>query len=108
MKGLSKLTKKGELQSEIDRINERIDLLKVGLSGIAKRYGYQTVQDFYRAYHAANNAYADYQEKATKWEEIYGNKSKCKSVHKRIQNYQRKIAESQFDITTQGKNRGAR
>ena len=45
LKGLSKLTMKGELQSDIDRINERIDLLKVGLSGIAKRYGYQTVQD---------------------------------------------------------------
>ena len=35
LKGLSKLTKKGELQSEIDRINERINLLKVGLSGIS-------------------------------------------------------------------------
>ena len=68
LKGLSKLTKKGELQSEIDRINERIDLLKVGLSGIAKRYGYQTVQDFYRSYHTAKNAYADYQDKAAKWE----------------------------------------
>ena len=68
LKGLSKLTKKGELQGEIDRINERIDLLKVGLSGIAKRYGYQTVQDFYRAYHAAQNVYADYQDKAAKWE----------------------------------------
>ena len=66
MKGLSKLNNQGELQSEIDRINERIDLLKVGLSGIAKRYGYQTVQDFYRAYHAAKSAYADYQEKEAK------------------------------------------
>ena len=65
------------MPSEIDRINERIDLLKVGLSGIAKRYGYQTVQDFYRAYHTAKNAYADYQEKSTKWEEIYGGKSKA-------------------------------
>lgn len=67
LKGLSKLAKRGELQSEINRINERIDLLKVGLSGIAKWYGYQTVQDFYRAYHTDMNAYADYQEKAAKW-----------------------------------------
>ena len=66
LKGLSKFTKKGELQGEIDRINERIDLLKVGLSGIAKRYGYQTVQDFYRAYHTAKNAYADYQDKVAR------------------------------------------
>lgn len=70
LKGLSKLTKKGELQSEIDRINERIALLKVGLSGIAKQYGYQTVQDFYRAYHIAKNAYADYLEKASRWEKL--------------------------------------
>ena len=66
LKGLSKLTKKSELQSEIDRINKRIALLKVGLSGIAKRYGYQTVQDIYRSYHTAKNVYADYQEKAAK------------------------------------------
>ena len=108
LKGLSTFTKKGELQSEIDRINERIDLLKVGLSGIAKRYGYQTVQDFYRAYHAAKNAYADYQEKADKWEKIYGSKSKSDSVHKRIQNYQKEIAERQSENTIQRKGREAR
>ena len=45
LKGLAKLTKKGELQSRIDRKNEEIDLLKVGLSGIVKRYGFQTVTE---------------------------------------------------------------
>ena len=39
LKGFAKLTKKGELQSRIDRKNEEIDLLKFGLSGIVKRYG---------------------------------------------------------------------
>ena len=38
LKGLAKLTKKGKLQSRIDRKNEETDLLKVGLSGIVKRY----------------------------------------------------------------------
>lgn len=33
LKGFARLTKKGELQSRIDRKNEEIDLLKVGLSG---------------------------------------------------------------------------
>ena len=108
LKGLSKLIKKGELQSEIDRINERIDLLKVGLSGIAKRYGYQTVQDFYRAYHAAKNAYADYQEKAAKWEETYGTKKKGDTIHDRIQRYQRDQSPRQSEQTTQRKDRGAR
>lgn len=104
----SKLTKKGELQSEIDRINERIGLLKVGLSGIAKRYGYQTVQDFYRSYYAAKNAYADYQGKAAKWEETYGTKAKSDTVHNRIQNYQREESARQSERATQRKSRGAR
>ena len=108
LKGLSKLTKKSELQSEIGRINERIDLLKVGLSGIAKRYGYQTVQDFYRAYHTAKNAYADYQERAAKWEETYGTKAKSDTVHSRIQNYQRDESARQSERTTQRKGREAR
>ena len=109
LKGLSRLTKKGELQSEIDRINERIDLLKVGLSGIAKRYGYKTVQYFYRAYHTAKNAYADYQGKAAKWEETsYRTKAKSDTVHSRIRNYQRDESARQSERTTQRKDRGAR
>ena len=108
LKGLSKFTKKGELQSEIDRINERIDLLKVGLSGIAKRYGYQTVHDFYRAYHTAKNAYADYQEKAAKWEETYGTKVKRDTVHSRLQSYQREESARQSERATQKKDSGAR
>lgn len=46
LKVLAKLTKKGELQSRIDHKNEEIDLLKIGLSGIIKRYGFHTMLDF--------------------------------------------------------------
>lgn len=98
----------GELQSEIDRINERIELLKMGLSGIAKRYGYQTVQDFYLAYHTDKNAYADYHDKVTKWEQTYGRKAKSDTIHDRIQNYQRDESARQSERATQRKNRGAR
>ena len=108
LKGLSKLTKKGELQREIDRINKRIDLLKVGLSGSAKRYGYQTVQDFYRAYHTAKNAYADYQDKVTKWEETCGTKPKGDTIHARIQSYQREQFARQSEQSTKRKDRGVR
>lgn len=38
----------------------RIDILKAGLLGIAKRYGFQDVQDFYWTYNKALNAYADW------------------------------------------------
>ncbi len=40
LKGLARFIKKGELQSKIDHKNEEIDILKIGLSGIVKRYGY--------------------------------------------------------------------
>ncbi|MDE7312520.1 MAG: hypothetical protein K2N87_13015 [Eubacterium sp.] len=66
LKGFARLTKKGELQSRIDRKNEEIDLLKVGLSGIVKRYGFQTVHDFYKAFAAAKTAYDDYRDKSDK------------------------------------------
>ena len=83
----------------------------MGLSGIAKRYGYQTVQDFYRAYHAAKNAYADYLEKAAKWEETYGkitHKPKKESLHEQLQNYQRGESARQSEQDSQRKDRGAR
>lgn len=62
LKGLARFTKKGELQSKIARKNEKIDILKIGLSGIVKRYGYQNVQEFYRIYHKSHSAYVDYRE----------------------------------------------
>ena len=67
LKGLARFTKKGELQSKIDHKNEEINILKIGLSGIAKKYGYKNVQEFYRIYHKSHSAYADYQEKISKW-----------------------------------------
>ena len=45
LKGIARFTKNGELQSKIDRKNEEIGLLKVGLSGIVKR----RLQDYQRA-----------------------------------------------------------
>ena len=72
LKGFAKLTKKGELQSRIDRKNEEIDLLKVGLSGIVKRYGFQNVHDFYKTFAVSKTANAEYRDKAEKWEEKYG------------------------------------
>lgn len=110
LKGLAKLTKKGELQSRIDRKNEEIDLLKTGLSGIVKRYGFQNVQEFYRVYQKAKNAYADYRENTNKWENTYGEKadSKQKSIHERLQNYQKEILGQSTERNIQQKEKGAR
>lgn len=108
LKGFAKLTKKGELQNRIDRKNEEIDILKIGLSGIAKKYGYKNVQDFYPVYHTVKNTYADYQDKAVKWEETYGTKKKSDTIHERIKSYQKEIAEKQSGNITRGKDREAR
>ena len=69
LKGLAKLTKKGELQSRIDRKNEEIDILKVGLPEIAQSYGYQNAQKLYETYHKSYSAYADYWEQAADYQQ---------------------------------------
>ncbi|NBI91064.1 hypothetical protein D3Z45_10920 [Lachnospiraceae bacterium] len=89
LKGLARFTKKGELQSRIDRKNEEIDILKIGLSGIDKRYGYQNVQEFYRTYHKSHSAYVGYREQEEKWDKTYGegkHKQDRESVHERLKN----------------------
>ncbi|EOS24573.1 hypothetical protein C806_02087 [Lachnospiraceae bacterium 3-1] len=111
LKGFAKLTKKGELQSRIDRKNEEIDLLKVGLSGIIKRYGYQNVQEFYQIYRKSYNAYIACKEQVTKWEKTYGddNQKKSKeSVLERLRNPPKKTADYQQQGILKGKDRGAR
>ena len=66
LKGLAKLTKKGKLHSRIERKNEEIDLLEVGLSGIAKRYEFQNVHDFYKTFAVSKTANSEYRDKAEK------------------------------------------
>ncbi len=109
--GISKKRHRGELQSKIDHKNEKIDLLKIGLSGIAKWYGFKTVHDFYKAFAAAKTANAKYQTKADKWEELYrenAQKQEKESVYKWLQNYQRENAYWQSKLTTQRKDRRIR
>ena len=111
LKGLAKLTKKGELQSRIDRKNEEIDILKVGLSGIAKSYGYQNVQKFYATYHKSYSAYADYREQAADWEKAYGkgrHRQNKESVLERLKNPPKKAADYQQQKTVKSKGRRAR
>lgn len=101
LKGLARFTKKGELQSRIERKNEEIDILKIGLSGIVKRYGYQNVQEFYRIYHKSHSAYVDYMEQVANWEKNYGENSQRqdkKSVLERLKNPLQKATNYQQQI----------
>lgn len=110
LKGVLKFTKKGELQNEIDRANEKIEILKAGLSGIVKRGGWRNVQEFYKSYHVAKTAYADYQSQATEWEKTYGKgvNTKQQSFHERMQNYQNETSAQQKVRIVSGKDKGAR
>ena len=79
LKGIARFTKKGELQSKIDCKNEEIDILKIGLSGIAKKYGYQNNQ-----------------------------KQNKESVLERLKKPPKRTADYQQQKTIKGKDRGAR
>jgi len=109
LKGLARFTKKGELQSKIDRKNEEIDILKIGLSGITKRYGYQNVQEFYKIYHKSQSAYTVYREQAAEWEKIYGTDSHRQdkeSILERLKNPPKRTADYQQKRTVKNKDRG--
>lgn len=111
LKGFARFTKKGELQSRIDSKNEEIDILKIGLSGIVKRYGYQNVQEFYRIYHESHNAYVNYKEKVAEWEKTYGKdnqKQDNRSVLERLKNPPKKTVDYQQQRAVIRKDRGAR
>ena len=56
------LLRRANCKTKLTVSNEEIDILKIGLSGIVKRYGYQNVQEFYRIHHESHNAYVDYKE----------------------------------------------
>ena len=111
LKGLAKLTKKGELQSRIDRKNEEINILKIGLSGIVKRYGYQNVQEFYRTYHKSHSVYEKYREQVAECEKTYGEdnqKQDKRSVLESLKNPPKKAADYQQQSAVKNKDRGAR
>ena len=109
LKGLARFTKKGELQSKIDRKNEEINILKIGLSGIVKRYGYQNMQEFYGIYHKFHSAYVDYREREANWDKTYGEDNQRgykESVLERLKNPIQKVENYQQQKINKG--RGAR
>lgn len=110
LKGIAKLTKRGELQCRIDSQNKQIEILKKGLKGIVWRYGYQTVQDFYKSYHASALAYNEYQSKLKSWESAYGisEKPKEETLSEQIVRYQKERADQHYKLEPPKKDRGAR
>lgn len=102
---------KTETSAKVVSKNEEINLLKMGLSGIAKRYGFQTVHDFYKTFAVSKTANAEYWDKADRWEEKYGEntgRQEKESVYKRLQNHQRGKTDRQTKQTSKSRDRVAR
>lgn len=110
LKGLSRLTKKKELDSKIDRKNEEISILKAGLSNIVKQHGFATVQDFYTTFHTARRATDAYQKECAKWAEAYEEKatSKAETMHEKIQRYKEKADKQNTLEPYRSRDKGAR
>lgn len=85
--------------------------LKIGLSGIVKRYGYLNVQEFYWIHHESYNAYVDYKEKEADWEKRYGGdnpKGYKESLYERLKNQSERTTEYRQQNADKNKGRGAR
>ena len=86
-------------------------MMKIGLSGIVKRYGYKNVQEFCRIYHKSHSAYVDYKEQVAEWEKTYGKgnqKQDKRSVLERLKNPPKKTVDYQQQGAVRRKDRGAR
>ncbi len=110
LKGLARLTRKGELDRKIALKDEEAEVLKKGLSGIVRQYGFANVQEFYNTFRTSEDACRKYQKELSKWEDAYGENAKPKeeSLSEKIQRYQKQVSEQNHSHTSSHKDRGAR
>ena len=110
LKGLARLTKKKEFESRIATKTEEIRTLKAGLSGIARQYGFATVQDFYTAFYTAQRATDAYQKECAKRDETYGEKAspKVDTMHEKIQRYRENADRQNASQPYRSRDKGAR
>ena len=110
LKGLARLTKKKEFESRIATKTEEIRTLKAGLSGIARQYGFATVQDFYTAFYTAQRATDAYQKECAKRDETYGEKAspKAETMHEKIQRYRENADRQNASQPYRSRDKGAR
>ncbi len=71
LKGLARLKRKGELDRKIALKDEEAEVLKKGLSGIVRQYGFANVQEFYNIFRTSENAYRRYQKQVSEQNHQY-------------------------------------
>jgi excisionase family DNA binding protein len=86
---------------------KKLPVLRVGRKVLIKT---DTVQDFYRSYHASASASIDYQSKVESWESTYGEseKPKVETIAERMERYQKEKTEQHYKQNYQKKDRGMR
>ena len=67
LKGLAKLTGKGELQRKIDEKTAYINRLKLGLANMVRNSGFENMNEFLLTFREYRNAYTDYQRQYESW-----------------------------------------
>lgn len=110
LKRLARLTRKGKLDRKIALKDEEAEVLKKGLSGIVRRYGFANVQEFYNTFRTSEDAYRRYQKDLSKWEDTYGENAKPKeeTFSEKLQRYQKQVSEQNRLHTSSHRDRGAR
>ena len=74
LKGLAKLTRKGDLQRKIDEKTDYINRLKVGLSNMVRNSGFENMNEFLLTFRECRNAYMDYQRQYESWKNTKGSR----------------------------------
>ena len=67
LKGLAKITRKAELQRKIEEKTDYINRLKIGLSNMVSRYGYENMNEFLLTLKESKAAYEIYQQAVDNW-----------------------------------------
>jgi len=109
--GIFKGGRRKELQQEIDSIDKQISNMKKRLSSIVKEYKFDSVQAFYKEFHAAERGYLDYEAASAEWEKAYGDIGrKPTSMKERLRQKQQlvKTREAGRAHQTRQKEQGAR
>ena len=111
LKGLAKFTRKAELQRKIDEKTDYIYRLKIGLSNMARNYGFENMNEFYLSYKESKTAFADYQQEVENWKKSYDNveteTNKTRAISEKLAEFEND-AESSRRYNKQMKDRGAR
>ena len=67
LKGLAKITRKAELQRKIEEKTDYINRLKIGLSNMVSRYGYENMNEFLLTLKESKAEYEIYQQAVDNW-----------------------------------------